>query len=67
MILLWSIIEMKKLLHMNNDHEYLKKVTIGILKNIMRQFILVNTIQIGLWFINNFQRKFNRFYKRKLF
>lgn len=32
MILLWSIIEMKKLLHMNNDHEYLKKVTIGILK-----------------------------------
>lgn len=32
MILLWSIIEMKKLLHMNNDHEYLKKVTIGIPK-----------------------------------
>ena len=23
---------MKKLLHMNNDHEYLKKVTIGIPK-----------------------------------
>lgn len=32
MILLWSIIEMKKLLHMNHDHEYLKKVTIGIPK-----------------------------------
>ena len=32
MILLWSIIEMKKLLHMNHNHEYLKKVTIGIPK-----------------------------------
>lgn len=48
MILLWSIIEMKKLLHMNNDHEYLKKVTIGIPKKHNGQFILVNTIQIGL-------------------